>query len=86
MNLQDPDGIVHQLDGGLADGNEAFQMLLDSGFNVNVASKCHPNLTVAKMVDAAVTCISCLAVEGLRKCFICSKRHHGACDVETLTG
>lgn len=86
MNLQDPDGVIHQPDGGLTYGNEAFQTLLDSGFNVNVASRCNANLTVAKMVEASVTCISCLAVEGLRKCFICSKRHHGACDVATLTG
>lgn len=86
MNLRDPDGVVHQPVGGLDKGNEAVQMLLDSGFNVNIASRCPPNLTVVRMVEATVTCIACLAVEGLRKCSICNKQHHGACDVATLTG
>lgn len=86
MNLLDPSGVVHEPNGGLSGDNEAFQMLIDAGFTTNIDARCKPNLPVKRMTDAAVSCIACLAVQGMRRCFICSKHHHGACDVATLTG
>lgn len=81
MNLQDPDGVIHQPDGGLTYGNEAFQLLLDSGFTVNVDARCKPNLQVAQMVDSALSCVACIALAEERTCSICARAHFGPCQL-----